>query len=166
MLFPTLIMPILSCLKWPEMREVALELTERMHAGHARGQFSIPVVDFVRVFSPNASAAELAKVDARGDIEFIADATDGGTFALAEGQRALFDLHREGLVLRIPTRMSGRYELRPDAFQINFKQGEELEGCKRLLLLVCNRVVSVNVSPRRVDVRLPHSILNLCVEFE
>lgn len=62
--------------------------------------------------------------------------------------------------------MSGRYEIRPDAFQIVFKEGEELEGCKRLLMLICNRVVSVDVSSTRVDVRLPNKLLDLCVEFQ
>ncbi len=157
---------LFNCLKWPEMRDVALELIAHMHEGHARGPFSIPVVDFVRVFSPQASPAELAKVGARGDIRFTPDSESGGAFALAEGERALFDLHREGLVMRIPARMSGRYTLRPAAFHINFKQGEELEGCKRLLILVCNRVIGVNVSSTRVDVELPSRLLNLCVEFE
>ena len=147
------------------MRGVALELIARMHAGHVRGAFSIPVVDFVRVFSPGASAAELAKVAERGDLRFVADSTRGGAFTLAEGERALFDLHRERLVLRIPRRMSGRYELRPDAFTVSFNHGEELEGCKRLLALVCNRVRSVEVTPQRVDIHMPARIFDLCIEF-
>ncbi len=159
-------MALFTCLKWPEMRTVALQLIARMHEGHARAEFSIPVVEFVSIFSPSASAEELAKVAERGDLRFTADSPDAGTFTLAEGKRALFDLHREGLVLRILIRMGGRYELRPGAFRITFNAGEELEGCKRLLLLVCNRVISVDVSPQRVDVRLPHSILDLCVEFD
>lgn len=159
-------MPIFNCLKWPEMRDVALELIGRMQEGHARGSFSIPVVDFVRVFSPGASIAELAKVAERGDLQFAADAKDGGTFMLAEGARALFDLHREGLVMRIPVRMSGRYEIRPHAFRVTFNHGEELEGCKRILLLVCHRVLSVEVSQGRVDVHLPSRIFDLCVEFD
>lgn len=159
-------MALFNCLKWPEMRAVALRLIAHMHEGHARREFSIPVVEFVHIFSPGASAAELAKVAERGDLRFTADAPDAGAFTLPAGKRALFDLHREGLVLRIPVRMSGRYELRPGAFRITFNAGEELEGCKRLLLLVCNRVLSVDVSPQRVDVRLPHSILDLCVEFD
>jgi hypothetical protein len=158
-------MSLFDCLKWPEMRPVALDLIRRMHEGHARGRFSIPVVDFLRVFSPGASAAELAKVAERGDLRFAADAEAGGTFALAEGERALFDLHREGLVIRIPRRVGGRYELLPDSFRVTFRRGEELEGCKRLVVLVCNRVTSVEVTPRRVDVHLPVSLLNLCVEF-
>lgn len=157
---------LFDCLKWPEMREVALELIAHMHAGHARGQFSIPVVDFLSIFSPQASEAELAKVAARGDIRFTPDSATTGSFTLAEGARALFDLHREGLVMRIPVRMSGTYELRPGAFRIIFKRGEELEGCKRLLILVCNRVVRVDVSSTRVDVELPSRLLHLCVEFE
>lgn len=159
-------MALFNCLKWPEMRTVALQLIAHMHEGHARVEFSIPVVEFVSIFSPGASTDELAKVAERGDLHFTADSPDGGAFTLAEGKRALFDLHREGLVLRIPVRMRGRYELRPGAFRITFNAGEELEGCKRLLLLVCNRVISVDVSPQRVDVRLPHSVLDLCVEFD
>lgn len=158
-------MALFDCLKWPEMRGVALELIARMHEGHALGSFSIPVVDFVGVFSPAASERELAKVAARGDLQFVAGAGGTGTFTLPEGERALFDLHREGLVMRVPVRMSGSYELRPSAFSINFNQGEELEGCKRLLLLVCNRVTSVDVSSSRVDVQLSTRLLNLCVEF-
>ena len=159
-------MAIFNCLKWPEMRGVALELIARMHNGHARGNFSMPVVDFVRVFSPGAHATELEKVRQRGDLLFAADSPSGGTFTLAEGERALLDLHREGLVIRIPLRMSGRYEIRPQAFRVAFNLGEELEGCKRLFLLVCNRVRSVEVSPERVDVHMPHRIFDLCVEFE
>jgi hypothetical protein len=159
-------MALFNCLKWPEMKGVALDLIRRIREGHAQGSFSIPVVDFLRVFSPNASAEELAKVAERGDLNFRADSETGGTFSLAEGRRALFDLHREGLVIRIPARVSGRYEVRADSFRVTFRHGEELEGCKRLLLLVCNRVLSVEVSPRRVDVHLPVSMLNLCVEFE
>ena len=159
-------MSVFNCLKWPEMRDVALELIKRMHDGHARGQFSIPVVDFVRVFSPHAQQSELTKVSERGDLQFSADSPAGGSFTLTQGERALFDLHREGLVLRIPVRMSGRYTIRPDAFRVEFNRGEELEGCKRLFLLVCNRVVSVDVSSARVDVRLPSRIFDLCVEFE
>jgi hypothetical protein len=68
--------------------------------------------------------------------------------------------------MRIPERMSGRYEILPSAFRIIFKEGEELEGCKRLFILVCNRVVSVDVSSERVDVRLPSKLFDLCVEFE
>ena len=148
------------------MRGVALELIAKMHEGHGRGRFSIPVVDFARVFAPGARKAELAKVAERGDIHFTAESERGGSFMLAEGARATFDLGREGLVMRVPARMSGHYEIRAGAFQIEFTKGEELEGCKRLLLLVCNRVVSVDVSSARVDVRLPSRIFDLCVEFE
>jgi hypothetical protein len=148
------------------MRGVALELIAKMHEGHGRGRFSIPVVDFARVFAPGAREAELAKVAERGDLYFTAESERGGSFMLTEGARADFDLGREGLVMRIPARMSGRYEVSAEAFQIEFKQGEELEGCKRLLLLVCNRVVSVDVTSSRVDVRLPSRIFDLCVEFE
>lgn len=159
-------MALFSCLKWPEMRPVTLKLIERMHAGHATGQFSIPVVDFARVFAPGALASEMEKVAKRGDIHFTAKSETGGVFTLAEGGRATFDLGREGLAMRIPERMSGRYAIRPHAFQIAFNEGEELEGCKRLFILVCNRVVGVDVSTERVDVRLPSKLFNLCVEFE
>jgi hypothetical protein len=160
-------MALFDCLKWPEMREVAIELVRRMHDGHAQGQgFSIPVVDFARIFAPEAPAAELAKVSARGDISFQPAGDGEGTFALAAGPRALFDLGRDGLVMRIPERMSGVYTLSPGAFHIEFNRGEELEGCKRLLMLVCNRVLSVDVSGSRVDVHLPSRIFDLCVEFE
>ncbi len=158
-------MSLFSCLKWPEMRPVTLELIARMHEGHARGMFRIPVVDFVRVFSPGAGPGELRKVAERGDLHFTADSAAGGVFTLAEGERALFDLHRDGLVMRIPRRVSGRYELLPEAFRVHFNKGEELEGCKRLLALVCNRVRAVEVTPERVDVRLNVTLLGLCVEF-
>lgn len=147
------------------MRAVALELVARVHEGHARGLFRIPVVDFVAVFSHDASPAELAKVAARGDLMFAAETDSSGSFKLAEGARALFDLHREGLVLRIPERVGGRYLLRPGAFRVEFDAGEELEGCKRVLLLVCNRVLSVDVSGERVEVRSPRRIFDLIVEF-
>jgi hypothetical protein len=159
-------MALFGCLKWPEMRPVALKLIERMHGGHARLEFSIPVVDFARVFAPGAANAELEKVEQRGDIHFTARGERSGTFKLAEGERATFDLGREGLVMRVPTLLSGQYEIRPDAFRITFNKGEELEGCKRLFVLVCNRVLSVDVSAKRVDVHLPSKLFDLCVEFE
>lgn len=159
-------MALFNCLKWPEMRPVTLELIASVHEGHGRGQFSIPAADFLRVFAPGATAAELKNVAERGDINFKAESETGGTFMLAAGKRALLDLRREGLVMRLPVRMSGRYEIRPGAFQIDFQEGEELEGCKRLLMLICNRVVSVDVSSTRVDVRLPNKLLDLCVEFQ
>jgi hypothetical protein len=159
-------MALFNCLKWPEMREVALELIARMREGHAASSFSIPVVDFARVFAPHASQEELAKVRERGDINFTAGDERGGTFALAEGPRAIFDLGREGLAMRVPERMSGRYEISSNSFHIEFNKGEELEGCKRILMLACNRVVSVDVSDKRVDVHLPSSMFDLCVEFE
>jgi hypothetical protein len=149
------------------MRDVAIELVARMHEGHKTGAgFSIPVVDFARIFAPGAPASELEKVVVRGDISFMPAGAGEGTFALSEGPRALFDLGREGLAMRIPERMSGVYTLSDGAFHIEFNEGEELEGCKRLLLLVCNRVVSVDVSASRVDVHLPSRIFDLCVEFE
>lgn len=153
-------------LKWPEMRAVALELIARLHDGHALASFTIPVVDFVGIFAPDAPESELAKVRARGNLSFTADATDGGTFALAPGERALFDLGRDGFVLRIPERMSGRYAVYNGGFRVEFSEGEELEGCKRILLLVCNRVVSVDVNEQRVDVRAPNRLFDLCVEFD
>jgi hypothetical protein len=159
-------MALFNCLKWPEMRPVTLKLIASVHEGHGRGQFSIPAADFLRVFAPGATDAELQSVAERGDINFQAESETGGTFTLATGKRALFDLRREGLVMRIPVRMSGRYEIRPNAFHIDFEEGEELEGCKRLLMLICNRVVSVDVSSTRVDVRLPNKLLDLCVEFQ
>jgi hypothetical protein len=159
-------MPIFDCLKWPEMRAVARDLIERVHEGHAQGRFSIPVVDFVGVFSPGASERDRERVAARGRMEFAAETETSGKFALAEGPLALLDLGREGLVMRIPARMSGRYELRPAAFRVIFNEGEELEGCKRLVLLVCKRVVSVDISQTRVDVRLPSRFFDLCVEFD
>ena len=110
-------MALFTCLKWPEMGTVALQLIAHMHEGHAHAEFSIPVVEFVSIFSPSASVEELAEVAACGDLYFTADSPDGGTFTLAEGNHALFALHREGLVLRIPVRMSGQYELRPGAFR-------------------------------------------------
>jgi hypothetical protein len=124
------------------------------------------VVDFARIFAPGASAAELEKVAERGDIHFRRTGAMDGLFHLAEGPLAIFDLGREGLVMRVPKRMSGTYALSEGAFRIEFNEGEELEGCKRLLLLACNRVLSVDVSGSRVDVRLPHRIFDLCVEFE
>lgn len=146
---------------------MALQLVARMHEGHSRGGgFAIPVVDFARIFAPSAPISELEKVSERGCLDFKPAGSDEGTFALAEGPRALFDLGREGLVMRIPERMSGLYTLSPGAFHIEFNRGEELEGCKRLLLLVCNRVVSVDVSGSRVDVHLPSRVFDLCVEFE
>jgi len=151
--------------RWPEMRSVALELVARVHEGHARGLFRIPAVDFVSIFSHDARPAELRKVAARGDLMFAAETDASGSFKLAEGERALFDLHREGLMLRIPERVSGRYLLRPGAFRVEFSEGEELEGCKRLLLLICNRVLSVDVSGERVEVRSPRRIFDLIVEF-
>lgn len=160
------LLALFNCLKWPEMRAVAAELIARVHEGHASGRFRIPVVDFARVFAPGASPAELSKVATRGDMQFVADSDAGGAFTLGEGERALFDLRREGLVMRVPARMSGRYEVRPEAFRVTFNEGEELEGCKRLLLLVCNRVLEVEVSTRRVDVRLSVNMLDLCVEFD
>ncbi|HKC62672.1 MAG TPA: hypothetical protein VKB86_03500 [Pyrinomonadaceae bacterium] len=159
-------MAIFGCLKWPEMRGVTIALIERMHGGHARHEFSIPVVDFVRVFAPGAIESELEKVAERGDIHFRADSETGGTFELATGARATFELGREGLAMRLPERMSGRYLIRPSAFHITFNQGEELEGCKRILALVCNRVISVEVSSERVEVHLPSKLFDLCVEFE
>jgi hypothetical protein len=159
-------MALFSCLKWPEMRSVALLLIKRMHDGHAQGSFTIPVVDFARLFAPEAQAAEIAKVAARGDIKFTPENESSGTFQLAEGPSATFELGREGLAMRIPERMSGHYTIRPKAFQIEFNSGEELEGCKRLFVLICNRVVSVDVSDKRVDVRLPSKLFDLCVEFE
>jgi hypothetical protein len=137
-----------------------------MHEGHAQSEFSIPVLDFVRVFAPGAKEAEMEKVAERGSIHFKAESEKGGTFRLAEGPRATFDLGREGLAMRVPERMSGRYLIRPSAFHIDFNDGEELEGCKRLFVLVCNRVVSVDVSTKRVDVHLPSKLFDLCVEFE
>jgi hypothetical protein len=159
-------MSLFSCLKWPEMRPVTLLLIKRVHEGHAAGKFSIPVVDFARLFAPGAKAAELAKVAERGDIQFTPETESGGVFQLNEGPVATFELGREGLAMRIPARMSGHYTIRPEAFQIEFNSGEELEGCKRLFVLICNRVVSVDVSHERVDVRLPSKLFDLCVEFE
>jgi hypothetical protein len=159
-------MPLFNCLKWPEMREVALELIARMREGHARGSFRIPAADFLRVFAPGAGAEELEKVAERGDLQFDADSSEGGTFTLAEGERALFDLRREGLFMRVPARLGGRYEILPDSFRVTFDPGEELEGCKRLLVLVCHRVREVEVTPRRVDVHLKVKMFDLCVEFE
>ncbi len=52
-------------LKWPEMRAVALELVARIHDGHSRTTFAIPVVNFVGMFAPEASEPELAEVRAR-----------------------------------------------------------------------------------------------------
>jgi hypothetical protein len=148
------------------MRPVTLELIRRMREGHAAGPFSIPVVDFVRVFAPGAPAEELAKVAARGRILFAPVSAHGGTFRLAKGPEATFELGREGLAMRVPPRMSGTYKVRPNSFHITFNKGEELEGCKRLFVLMCNRVVSVDVSTKRVDVRLPSKLFDLCVEFE
>ncbi len=159
-------MALVKRMKWPEMRGAALDLIARVRGGHARGSFRIPVVDFLRVFSPGADEAELEKVAARGDLRFESDSAAGGRFSLAEGRRADFDLNREGFVMRVPRRLAGRYELLPDSFRVEFDRGEELEGCKRLVVLVCNRVRSVEVTPRRVDVHLNVKVLDLCVEFE
>lgn len=146
---------------------MALELIARMHEGHKGGTaFSIPVLDFARVFAPGAPASELQKVAERGSLSFRPTGEKGGEFTLAKGPRALFDLGREGLVMRIPERMSGTYALSRNAFHIEFNKGEELEGCKRLVILVCNRVLRVDVSDKRVDVHLPSRIFDLCVEFE
>lgn len=126
----------------------------------------MPVLDFVRVFAPDAAAEDSEKVSGRGDIRFVAERTDGGTFSLAEGERATVDLQREGLTLRVPERMSGKYEIGADTFRIEFNEGEELEGCKRILVLICNEVRSVEVSPKQVYVGFSSKMFDLCVEFE
>jgi len=152
-------------LKWPEMRPLAHELIARMHEGHVQGRFTIPVVDFARVFAPQAHESELAKLRARGALTFLKDASDGGTFTLAPGVRTLLDLHREGLSIRVPARLAGRYTLMARAFRITFTPGAELEGCKRVLLTVCNRLSSVTIAQDRVDVRSHRRIFDLSVEF-
>jgi hypothetical protein len=154
-------------LKWAEMRPLVLDLIQRINEGHERGRFSLPVVNFIGVFSPDASLEELAKTRSRGALEFVADSADGGTFHLAAGEPALFELNRENLSLRIPERMSGRYEIYTGGFLVAFTDGEELEGCKRLLLLICNRIASVNVSQERVYTRSVKSrMFDLLIEFE
>lgn len=153
-------------LKWPEMRPVAHELIARLHAGHAQeGRFTMPVIDFVRLFAPQAAENELAKLRPRGALTFTPETEDGGTFTLAPGARAQLDLHREGLSLRVPARLAGRYTIRPHAFRITFTPGAELEGCKRVLVPVCNRLTSITVAHDRVDVRSHHRIFDLLVEF-
>src|SRR5437660_514897 len=129
-------MPLFNCLKWPEMRAVALELIARMQEGHARNEFRIPVVDFLRVFAPGASDEELAKVAERGDLKFTADSDGGGSFTLEEGERAVFDLRREGLFMRVPARLGGRYEILADSFPVNFNSGEVISGIMRLVMHV------------------------------
>jgi hypothetical protein len=147
------------------MRPLAHELIARMRAGHARRRFTIPVVDFVRVFAPQAAEDELAKLRARGDLMFTADGADGGTFTLASGARVLLDLRREGLALRIPARLNGRYTVGAQSFRVAFTPGAELEGCKRLVVLVCNRLTTIEVADDRVDVRSHLRLFDLLVEF-
>ena len=147
------------------MRAAALELVARFHEGHARGVFRVPAADFVAAFSRDARPAELRKVRERGDLMFAAETGARGSFKAAEGERALLDLRREGLLIRIPERVSGRYFLRPGAFRVEFNAGEELEGCKRVVLLVCNRLVSIDVSGERVEVRSRQRLFDLLVEF-
>lgn len=146
---------------------MARALIARIHEGHAQGgEFAVPVVDFLRLFAPEASEAELNKIAARGSLRFKVESGTGGSFRLAAGARALFDLKRENLVIRVPPRLSGRYTVRDGAFHIDFNAGEELEGCKRVLILICNRVLSVDVSEKRLETRAPNSIFNLTVDFE
>lgn len=152
--------------KWPELRGVALELIGKIRDGHRRHAFSIPVVEFLRVFAPEAAGEEFEKVAERGDIRFMAERADGGRFSLAEGERATFELPREGLTLRIPERMSGKYEISAEAFRIEFNEGEELEGCKRILILICNEVRTVDISSKQVHVGFSNKMFDLCVEFE
>ncbi|GAC1398821.1 MAG: hypothetical protein NVSMB56_13780 [Pyrinomonadaceae bacterium] len=153
--------------KWLEMREVARALVARVHAGHAEGEsFTIPVVDFLKMFAPEASAEDVRKIAARGSLRFVVESANGGSFKLPTGERALFDLKREKLFLRIPPRMSGTYTVREGGFRIDFNEGEELEGCKRILLLICNRVLSVDVSDKQVRTRAPNPIFDLVVDFE
>ena len=159
-------MAVFDCMRWPEMRPVALDLIQRMNEGYAAGSFRIPLFDFSRVFAPNARESELVKVAQRGDILFDAGRDGVGGFRLPEGPQTVFDLGREGLVMRVPRRMSGTYELIPGGFRILFRRGEELEGCKRILFLVCNRVLSVKVTSERVDVHLSNRLLDLCVMFD
>src|SRR5437868_1688363 len=109
-------------LKWPEMRPVAHELIARMHEGHAHSRFTIPVVDFVLVFAAQAHESELTKLRARGALTFTKDASDGGTFTLAPGARTLLDLHREGLSIRVPARLAGRYTIMTRAFRIRSEE--------------------------------------------
>ncbi|HEX8071965.1 MAG TPA: hypothetical protein VF546_18600 [Pyrinomonadaceae bacterium] len=151
--------------RWPEMRPVAHALVAHVQAGHAAGPFTIPVTEFVGLFAPRATAAELAKLRARGDIAFTPDAPDGGTFALAPGARVLLDLHREGLVIRVPARLAGRYAVAADSVRVTFTPGAELEGCKRVLLLVCNRLASVEITHAHVEARSHHRVFDLLVEF-
>lgn len=154
-------------LKWAEMYPLVLDLIAQMNDGHTRARFSLPIVDFIGIFSPDASAEELAKTEKRGALEFVADAPNSGTFHLPAGEPALFELNRENLSLRIPERMSGRYELYPGGFLVAFNDGEELEGCKRLLLFICNRIASVNVSQERVYTRSVKSrMFDLLIEFD
>lgn len=153
-------------LKWREMRPLAIDLIERLHAGHANAHFALPVVDFVRVFSPDAHASELLKIAARGSMSFVADGEQGGAFALAKGEQATFDLRREGFHLRIPPRMSGRYELYAGGFRITFTEGEELLGCKRVLVLICHRITSVDVTTTHVHTHAPHRMFDLLIEFD
>ncbi len=153
-------------LKWREMRPLVIDLIERLHKGHREPHFALPVADFVRVFAPDAPDAELAKVSLRGSMFFVSDSATGGAFALAEGEQATFDLGRDGFHLRIPTRMSGRYELYEDGFRITFTAGEELIGCKRLLILICNRVTSVDVTTTHVHTHATQSMFDLLIEFD
>ena len=85
---------------------------------------------------------------------------------MPEGEPASFALGRENLSLRIPERMSGRYELYDDGFFVAFGDEEELEGCKWVLVNICNRLESVNVSRERIHIRaLKSRMFDLLVEF-
>ncbi|MCP9494711.1 MAG: hypothetical protein MSG64_09675 [Pyrinomonadaceae bacterium MAG19_C2-C3] len=153
-------------LKWREMRPLVLDLIERLHAGHRERHFALPVVDFVRVFAPDASADELAKVAARSSMFFVADGESGGAFTLAEGEQATFDLGRENFHLRIPPKMSGRYELFDSGFRITFTENEQLLGCKRILVLICHRITSVDVTTTHIHTHAPNRMFDLFIEFE
>ena len=153
-------------LKWREMRPLVLDLIERLHEGHREPHFALPVIDFVRVFSPDASEDELTKVAARGSMFFVGDGESGGAFALAEGEQATFDLGRESLHLRIPPKMGGRYELFDGGFRITFTENEELMGCKRVLVLICHRILSVDVTTTHIHTHAPNRMFDLFIEFD
>lgn len=153
-------------LKWREMQPLVFDLIERISAGQSEPHFELPIADFARVFAPAAPEQEFDAVRARGSIFFVPDSPTTGAFALAEGAQATFDLGREGLHLRIPVKMNGVYEVFDDGFRITFNENAELLGCKRVVVLICNRVTSVDVTRRFVRANAAQKMFDLLIEFD
>jgi hypothetical protein len=154
---------LVECVPRPELQAPVLELIRRVSAGHAGGDFAIPLVEMFEAFGLSLEKSEQKKLRGRGDVKFAPRGFSHGEFTNKGRKQELAT--GEGLTLIVPEMVSGAYVTTRTSVTLKFAAGSALRGCKRVFVLICQDIIKIDADEHKLYIDLPGEKYDLCFIF-